>query len=107
MRKAAIVLALLVGLVVIVSSEVSAAPKWHKGTVTQAGPFLGADGYEMRFRIETVAGKKIWIKAAEGREKEMLSVALASMSNGMQVQFYADVNVDSTPVAQIFYIKVF
>jgi hypothetical protein len=106
-RKSLALLLLLTCIVVATSVQASTAVlEWYTCTVTKAGP----GGKKQVFITLTDAGGLFTDKtfaAAKGREKEMLAIALAALTNNLTVSVSCSPLSDTTPaiIYEIYLLK--
>jgi hypothetical protein len=79
-----------------------AATDWHVCTVEAAGP--GWNSVYIKLTAPAFPAGK-WFTVTTTNGKEILAVALAAMSNGMQVMIYADASLNNPPIYTFYMLK--
>ena len=105
--KGVLVILGLLGMVAVFVSNVNAAEAWYTCTVQE----VGTTGVQkMTFTLTDTAAEPYFVSlnflARDGREKEMLALALSAMSMNLPIRIYADADGATLDTRRILTMKV-
>jgi hypothetical protein len=105
MKPRKTLLLFLLGVLVLLIPAANAGNSWYTCTVLEAGPAGGKDAVHIKLTDNGGAFSGKWFRARTGREKEMLALALAAMSNAKDVRVYTDSSDAGKPEIYNMYLQ--